>query len=109
MSKDTIELLLMNPEVKKIKNKGKKSSNHSDVKLDKHEMIEIIASLTDSSEHLLKFDDVVIESTLISDNAFEQMDNIVNAFNRDKRSIMTSSVFGKRINSDQFRLVALHP
>ena len=108
MSKDTTELLLMNTEVKKIKNKGKKSSIYSDVKLDKHEMIEIIASLTDSREHLLKFDDVVIESTLTSDNAFEQMDNIVNAFNRDNRSIMTSSVFGKRINSDQFRLVALN-
>jgi regulator of protease activity HflC (stomatin/prohibitin superfamily) len=69
----------------------------------------IIAGLPKPTSNLVDFDSVVVKSTLFDHDHHKQMENIVQAFNEDKETIMTpSSLFGKRITPDSFRLVALN-
>jgi hypothetical protein len=56
---------------------------------------------------LLDVDKVVVQSTLINADHHQQMNNIVEEFNREKDKIVTNSpIWGERITPDSFRLVA---
>jgi len=76
-------------------------------------LIENIALYTDPySERINNYlnqyrvEDIVIESTLRHSDPYQQAQNVLNAFNRKKKSIMIPSVmFGTRIDRDEFRLV----
>ena len=57
---------------------------------------------------MIDYDNIVIKSTLYDEDPKKQIQNIVEAFNQGRKSIMTRSVVGKRIDTDCFRLVALN-
>jgi len=74
----------------------------------KNKFIKRLKALTDPSEFLVDFNKVVIPSTLYNEDSQVQMQNIVDAFNLGRKTIMTESVIGTRFNPDKFRLVALN-
>jgi regulator of protease activity HflC (stomatin/prohibitin superfamily) len=72
------------------------------------ELVELIKNLAFPSSFILKYNDVVIRSTLYSDDPETQIKNIVQEFNQTRKSIMTKSFVGERTNPDKFRIVALN-
>lgn len=70
----------------------------------------LLSILTDLQpiDYMLNPSSVIIKSTLKNNDSNIQMMNIVNEFNNNRKSIMTESIFGKRIDTDSFRLVSLN-
>lgn len=71
-------------------------------------LLNIIKNLAFPNNFLLDFDKVIIKSTLINNDPHQQNDNIVKAFNQGRKSIMTRSVVGTRLEPNCFRIVALN-
>lgn len=85
---------------------SKKSPNKNiDLYHSENKLITILKDIANPHEYELSFDDVVEHSTLASEDPDEQMRNIIAAYNLDKQSIMTKSVFGKRIDPNKIRIV----
>lgn len=82
-----------------------KQKNIIDQHHKENKLVSILLDLANPSEYLLSYDTEVIKSTLADPNPSKQLENIVNEFNQGRKSIMTPSVFGKRIYPDQFRIV----
>lgn len=69
-------------------------------------LLDAITHLTDPTDHILNFETEVIHSELYDPDPHVQISKIVKAFNGNNKSIMTQSLFGKRIEPDEFRLVS---
>lgn len=75
---------------------------------DSKNLVAIINNLAFPRQYLIDYNNVVIKSTLLDKNPETQIMNIVREFNQDRKTIMTRSVVGTRINPDKFRIVALN-
>ena len=72
------------------------------------EIIRLLKDLAFPHEYLIPFDRAIIKSSLASDAAAEQISNIVKEFNLGRKTIMSQSSLGTRIEPDEFRLVSLN-
>ena len=70
-----------------------------------NKLVKILNELADASSYGLDFEKEVIQSTLINSNYEKQIKNIVAAFNCGRKSIMTESIVGERIEPDEYRIV----
>jgi hypothetical protein len=83
------------------------SQNNQSGSID-NKLDQILKKLAYPEKHVLTFDSQVIKSTLYDSDPQTQIANTTNAYNQGRKTIMTSSVFGTRIEPDEFRLVALN-
>jgi hypothetical protein len=96
-----------NPDIN-LKSKDVVVSNPKNI-VDEHhrenKLITILSDIANPSHFARQFKTEVIKSILVDSDPNRQMNNIVQAFNQGRKSIMTTSVFGHRINPDKFRIV----
>lgn len=71
-------------------------------------MNEMLLRLSDPQAYELDFDQEIRHSTLYDSDLKANLNNIVQAFNQGKESIVTSSSFGKIILPGEFRIVTLN-
>lgn len=89
--------------------KNDMSNSKHDNNIDEHhkenKLVTILKDIANPIEHCLVFEKEIIQSTLGNPIHDQQVSNVVEAFNQGRPSIMVSSVFGKRINPDEYRVV----
>lgn len=68
----------------------------------------ILLLLANPRDYELDFDQEIQQSTSRDNDPQKQMNNIVQAFNRGHKTIMTSSAFGKTVSPGKFRIVSLN-
>lgn len=84
------------------------SSGKRENSFSRNNLVELLQNLANPKDFMLNYDDVVIRSPLYDNDPTQQISNIIAAFNQNRKSIMTRSVVGKRIDPDYFRIVALN-
>jgi len=93
---------------KKSKRKQKSNKSYKTFPASTKNIVELIRDLAYPTKFVLDYDNIVIKSTLFDKHSAQQIENIVEAFNQGKKSIMKRSPVGKRIEPNNFRLVALN-
>lgn len=68
----------------------------------------ILKNIAYPADYIKDFDDVIIKSKFLDKYSSILLQNIVEEYNNGKPNIMTESVFGTRIEPNQFRFVAIN-
>lgn len=69
-------------------------------------LVQKLLSVGNPEDYCEDFDSHIIHSSLISDDPYTQLNNILQAYNEGRKSIMTESVFGSRVDPDKFLIVS---
>lgn len=70
------------------------------------DMAQILYNLANPREYELDFDQEIRKSMLADSDPTKQMMNVVRAFNKDQKSIMVKSMFGKETLPGKYRITA---
>jgi len=70
-----------------------------------NKLVTILKGIANPSKHCLNFNAEVIKSTLYDRDPNQQLINLLKAYNQGRESIMTTSIFGSRIDPSEFRIV----
>lgn len=84
----------------------KKKSKKKTRNLDNNVLVQKLLSIGNPEEYCEDFDNHIIHSSLASSDPYTQLNNIIQAFNEGRKSIMVESVFGSRIDPDKFLIVS---